>query len=114
MAIDHRVEALHLYCRWLNIWTESEMPDAHIYTPEQFTTYAPERGLYGNTSLETVIPLDELRVLRIMEVNDGDEGGPATLLTIWDDDEIIQMTQHFDGRPQEIYNLEHEGFARVP
>jgi hypothetical protein len=113
-VIDYTHETLKLYCEWLNRWIEAEGVIEHRYDPSQFTTYDPDNKLWGTTTKPTIIPLDPNIDLHIIEVTDGDEGGPAVLMTIWRHDEICQMTQVFDTMPQEIYNVEHGGFLRVP
>lgn len=118
--IDHVHEILKLYTEWLNRHMAADPSDTgHRYTPEQFTTYDADRKLFGSHTTPIRIPLDyHMLDLFILDLSDGDDGGPTTLHVMFnrDDDrtKIVHMVQIFDTMPQEIFNAEAGGFQRTP
>jgi hypothetical protein len=118
--IDHVHEILTLYCEYLNRWMEADENDTgHRYAPEQFTTYDAERNLFGSITAPIVIPNEYHGLdLYILDMSDGDDGGPTTLHVMFNRDlensKIVHMIQIFDTMPAEIYNTQAGGFQRMP
>lgn len=80
------VPAVQTYCDWLNHWTTAQGDD-RTYTLEEFGIHsdnAPGSDLnpHGWIRVGTIITLDEETKLAIIELTDGDEGGPHQL-TLW-------------------------------
>jgi hypothetical protein len=79
-------EALRIFCKYLNHWWDSEeinKDEPSPYTPENFTTWDPERSLWGETNWEVLKDIDEELAfpegLLYISTSDGDEGGGSTL-----------------------------------
>jgi hypothetical protein len=102
------------YCNWLNLWMVAEQSD-HRYHPNQFYKYDPKRRLFGQVSvLSTAKTYYSILVL---EVSDGDEGGPAVLVSFLQEGNegwtVHHLVQEFDTNVQSIWDAER-GFLSTP
>jgi hypothetical protein len=120
-------EALRIFCEYLNRWwNEDEVVKGEPrspYKPENFTTYDPERDLYGQMhwdvleepNMKLAWPTGLIKIY----ADDGDEGGGNQLyvgLQGHFDElrvEIEWMVQIFDLQPSMIWTSQ-EGYRSPP
>ena len=102
MDIQHPMiqNALELYCQWLNMWGQHSDPeDSWDIKPQDFQEYSKV--------LTTVDYSYGSDTIAVIEANNGDDGGPATL-TVWahkeEPHEVHHIVQEFDTYVQSIYD----------
>lgn len=115
-------EVLRKFCHYLNLWWDNEdmnKDEPGPYTPEKFTVWDPEQGLYGVTDWRVLEELEEgaafpTALIRV-ETSDGGEGGESILYVgLSGEDLTIDWIMHiFDLQPVLVYTNEH-GYRTPP
>jgi len=118
---NYLIPVLDCYCSWLNEWTKADGPGHHEYTIEQFTRTDPEKGLFGEAMVTSVIPVPSASsaydYVVVINATDGDDGGGCDLIGFFKVTEgnrsiLTALIQGFDTNLQFI--LEDGQFKSLP
>src|SRR5262245_46309647 len=123
-----QTEILEKWVQYYNMWIGYQcLQDGWTFRPtgiDQWTVWDPEHDLFGIVHSKRRIAhgdgSSELDFLIILEVSDGDEGGPSTLIAGYQgawfgtyESRLSWIVQLFDTMPSYIWSSE-EGFKTPP